>query len=152
MRFILILIISLLFNLSALSDTIKPNPNIKPEEVVKIQLIALMKNNTPYQDFGIIQTWEFAHPNNRKYTGPLKNFTFMMKSEPYSLMIGHSNHNIIFVSIEDNTANYFVELTDKIGNKFGFTWTVKKVLEKGEFKDCWMTSGVSRPLPLAKSA
>ena len=76
----------------------------------------------------------------------------MMKSDSYVLMLNHSNHNIIFVSENLNTAHYFVELTDKIGNKFGFTWTVKKVLIEGKFKNCWMTSGVSRPLPLAKSA
>ena len=37
-------------------------------------------------------------------------------------------------------------------NKFGFTWTVKKVLTQGEWLNCWMTSGVSSPMPLAKSA
>ena len=152
MRFIPIIFISLLFNFSALSEIIKPNPTIKPEEVIKIQLEALIKNNMPYQNAGIIQTWEFAHPQNRQYTGPLSNFISMMKSTPYSLMIEHLNHNIIFVSNKENISNYFVELTDKIGNKYGFTWTVKKVLVLGEFKDCWMTSGVSMPLPLAKSA
>ena len=67
-------------------------------------------------------------------------------------MLGHTEHNIIFVSMNANIANYFVELTDKIGNKFGFTWTVEKVLKQGIYKDCWMTSGVSIPLPLAKTA
>ena len=152
MRFIPIIFISLLFNFSVLGDIIKPSPDIEPEQVIKIQLEALMKNNTPYQDNGIIQTWEFAHPQNRKYTGPLSKFTSMMKSDPYSLMLGHTKHNIIFVSNNGNIANYFVELTDKIGNKFGFTWTVAKVLKQGQYKDCWMTSGVSNPLPLAKTA
>ena len=152
MRFIPIIFISLLINFSVLSDSIKPNPNIKPENVIKIQLEALMKNDIPFRNSGIFQTWEFAHPQNRKYTGPLSNFTLMMESDSYSSMIGHTNHNIIFVSMNNNVANYFVELTDKIGDKFGFTWTVKKVLKQGKFKDCWMTSGVSIPLPLAKSA
>ena len=76
----------------------------------------------------------------------------MMKSGSYNLMLNHTYHNIIIVTEDKNIANYFVELTDKIGNKFGFTWTVKKVLDIGQFMNCWMTSGVSRPLPLAKSA
>ena len=152
MRFIPIIFISLLFNFSVLGDIILPNPDIKPENVIKIQLKALMENDIPAMDSGIIQTWEFAHPENRKYTGPLSNFTSMMKSDPYSLMIGHTEHNIILVSLNENTANYFVELIDNLGNKFGFTWTVKKVLKQGKFKDCWMTSGVSIPLPLAKTA
>ena len=76
----------------------------------------------------------------------------MMKSNSYNLMLNHTNHNIIFVSEDDATANFFVELTDKKGDKFGFTWTVKKVSNEGKYKNCWMTSGVSKPLPLAKSA
>ena len=152
MRFILIIIISQLFNFAALADLIKPNPNIDPKEVIAIQLDALMKNDFPYKDAGISQTWEFAHPLNRQYTGPLSNFTLMMKSESYILMLNHTNHNIIFVSEDESTSNYFVELIDKNGNKFGFTWTVKKVLTEGKYMNCWMTTGVSKPLPLAKSA
>ena len=152
MRFILLLIISILFNFTVLADLVKPKPDIKPDEVIIIQLEALMENNSPYKDAGISQTWEFAHPQNRQYTGPLSNFILMMKSDSYSLMINHIDHNILFVSQNVDTANYFVELVDKVGDKFGFTWTVKKVLIEGEFKDCWMTTGVSQPLPLAKSA
>ena len=152
MKFILLIIISLFINFSAFADLIKPNSAIKSDEVIKIQLEALKNNNLPYKDAGIFQTWEFAHPQNRQYTGPLSNFTLMMKSDSYSLMLNHTDHNVIFVSKNDYTANYFVELTDKSGDKFGFTWTVKKVLINGEFKDCWMTIGVSQPLPLAKSA
>ena len=67
-------------------------------------------------------------------------------------MLNHTSHNIIFVSNTINTSNYFVELIDKNGNKFGFTWIVEKVLIEGNFFECWMTSSVSRPLPLAKYA
>ena len=45
MRFTSLIIISLFFNFTALADLIKPNPNIKPEEVIKIQLEALKDNN-----------------------------------------------------------------------------------------------------------
>ena len=152
MRFITIIVFSLLLNLSAYAELLSPNINLNPKEVIKIQLKALMNNNLPYKDAGITQTWEFAHPQNRAFTGPLSNFTLMMKSDSYSIMIDHTSHNIILVSNEDDVSNYFVELTDKIGNKFGFTWTVKKVLIKGKYENCWMTSGVSQPMPLAKSA
>ena len=151
MRSISIIIFSLLLNFSVFAELIKPNPNINPEKVIKIQLDALMKNNMPYKNSGINQTWEFAHPLNRKNTGPLSNFTLMLQSSPYSLMLEHTKHKIIFVSKNANTANYFVELTDRAGNLFGFTWTVKKVMSSGAFKDCWMTSSVSAPLSLAKS-
>ena len=151
MRFVLISIL-ILINTSVFAKLTKPNPTINPLSVITIQLEALKENNSPYEDAGIEQTWEFAHPQNRQYTGPLSNFKLMMKSNSYSLMLNHSDHNIIFVSMNQNTANYFIEITDKIGNKFGFTWTVKKSLKKGKFFNCWMTFGVSKPMPLAKSA
>ena len=53
------------------ADLVKPNNGIEPYQVVKIQLKGLMNNDNPYKDVGIEQTWEFAHPNNQKYTGPL---------------------------------------------------------------------------------
>ena len=76
----------------------------------------------------------------------------MMYSPSYVIMLYHLEHNIILVSNQPNVSYFFVELTDKEGNIFGFQWTVEKVIINSEFKDCWMTAGVSRPLPIAKSA
>ena len=56
------------------ADMIKPDPSISPKEVISIQLIALQNNDLPFNDAGIEQTWEFAHPDNRAFTGPLDNF------------------------------------------------------------------------------
>ena len=53
------------------ADLVKPNSNLKPFEVLMIQLNSLKNNNKPYKDAGIEQTWEFAHPNNKEITGPL---------------------------------------------------------------------------------
>ena len=79
-----LLFLSLSFNLNA--EMIKPDPSIGPKDVISIQLKALKVNNIPYEDAGIEQTWEFAHPNNRIYTGPLNNFIRMMKN-PVSIII-----------------------------------------------------------------
>ena len=56
------------------AELIKPKSSIVPSDVVKIQLTALQKNDLDYKDSGIEQTWNFAHPNNKKVTGPLNNF------------------------------------------------------------------------------
>ena len=135
----------------AFAELLKPNPNLKPEEIILIQLSALKKNNYPYQNSGIDQTWEFAHPSNRQYTGPLEKFILMMYSPSYSIMLEHQFHKIIPVSQKDDTTFFFIELTDKPGNKFGFQWTLQKVLTEGDYKNCWMTVGVSQPILLAKS-
>ena len=48
------------------ADLLIPNDSIKPAEVIKIQLVALMNNDNKFKDSGIEQTWKFAHPNNKK--------------------------------------------------------------------------------------
>ncbi len=144
------ILICLVFSTSN-AELLKPEPSIKPSEVISIQLTALQTNSTPFENAGIAQTWEFAHPNNREYTGPLKNFTKMMYSSSYQIMLDHQSHNITLVAEEEDMAFFFIELTDRIGNEYGFQWTLQKVLSDGQFYDCWMTIGVSRPISLAQS-
>tara|TARA_Y100000590_G_scaffold202156_1_gene229671 strand:+ start:658 stop:1116 length:459 start_codon:yes stop_codon:yes gene_type:complete len=151
MRLFINIILFCLIYTTLNADLLKPNPSIKPEEVISIQLSALQKNNTPFDDAGIAQTWEFAHPFNREYTGPLENFISMMYSRSYSIMLDHEFHNIILVSKNNENAFYFIELIDKFGNKFGFQWSLQKVILDGKYKNCWMTIGVSRPMSLSKS-
>ena len=53
------------------ADLLRPDPALSPAEVVAIQLDALQTNDTPEADAGIAQTWAFAHPDNKRVTGPL---------------------------------------------------------------------------------
>ena len=152
MQKILYIILFFLISFNINAEMIKPDPTISAKEVISIQLKALQINNSPFEDAGIEQTWEFAHPNNRKFTGPLNNFIRMIKNPSYSMMIDHMDHKIIPVEEKEATSYYFVELTDINGKKYGFEWTVEKVSENGEFKDCWMTVGVSRPMPLSQAS
>ena len=134
------------------SELLKPQADLLPEEVISIQLTALQNNNYPYINFGIEQTWELAHPSNRQYTGSLSNFIKMMYSDSYSIMINHKKHNINLVEQEVNISFFLVELVDKTDNKFKFQWIVEKVLMDGVLKNCWMTTSVSQPVLIAKSA
>ena len=70
-KFLLIFLIS-----SSLSkaELLEPRSDIKPSEVIKIQLAGLQKNDYEFKDSGIEQTWKFAHPDNKKITGPLDSF------------------------------------------------------------------------------
>ena len=134
------------------SELLKPQADLLPEEVIAIQLTALQNNNYPYINFGIEQTWELAHPSNRQYTGSLSNFIKMMYSDSYSIMINHKKHNINLVEQGVNVSFFLVELVDKTDNKFKFQWIVEKVLMDGVLKNCWMTTSVSQPVLIAKSA
>ena len=152
MRIILTIPFIIFFTTSLSAEIKKPNPNIQPEDVVKIQLNSLMQNNEPYLNAGIEQTWEFAHPSNRAFTGPIEKFTQMIYAPFYSVMINHEKHNIFEVKVEENTAYFFIELTSDEGKMYGFQWTLNKVLEDGVYKNCWMTIGVSQPMLLSSSS
>ena len=90
------------------ADIVKPNSKIKPDEVIKIQLKSLMKNDVPSKDNGIKQTWEFAHPSNQRFTGPLDNFTKMIKGDSYKMLIGHIGHEISEIDNDNKRALYEV--------------------------------------------
>ncbi len=152
MRFISTITFIILFSTSLRAELLKPTPEINPEEVVKIQLSSLMNNNEPYLNAGIEQTWEFAHPSNRAFTGPIQRFTQMMYAPSYAVMLDHKKHDIIEVKLDKNIAYFFIELTSTDGKIFGFKWTLEKVKEEGGFKDCWMTTAVSTPMPLSTSS
>jgi len=133
------------------SETIKPGINIKPAKVIKIQLQGLMKNDTPYRDKGIEQTWEFAHPSNQRFTGPLSKFKEMIKGDSYSMLLNHISHEIIEIYSDDKKAIYEVIILDTSKKYFKFRWQVEKFLDNGPLKNCWLTTAVSQPIPLGSS-
>ena len=145
-------IILIFFNFSyAFGDLIKPNIEIEPKKVVKIQLSALMKNDNPYKDRGIIQTWELANPNNQKITGPLEKFKNMIKPDSYSILINHSNHEILEIYMSSKIATFEVTVLDDEKKYYKFKWQVEKYEREGQLKDCWLTTAVSQPIPLGSS-
>ena len=90
MKKIILFTFFILLNISyAFADLIKPSSKIDPAKVVSIQLKGLMNNDEPSKDHGIKQTWEFAHPSNKEYTGPLSRFINLIKSENYKMLINH---------------------------------------------------------------
>ena len=149
--FLKFVLIFLLLLKPSLADILKPSTEIEPEKVIKIQLTALMENDNPYIDRGIVQTWEFAHPNNRKMTGPLENFKNMIKTDSYSMLLDHSNHKISEVYMSDKVATFEVTVMDSEKKYYKFKWQVEKYNGEGNLKDCWLTSAVSQPMPIGSS-
>ena len=136
---------------SSTAEILKPSSNIKPSEVVKIQLNGLQKNDLDFKDSGIEQTWNFAHPNNKKVTGPLPNFKRMIKGDAYQMMLDHISHTITELGSSNNWAQFEVIILDKDKIYHKFNWQVEKYLLDGSLKDCWLTTMVSNPIPLGSS-
>ena len=140
-----------IFITSSIAEILKPNSQIKPSEVVKIQLTGLQKNDKEFKDSGIEQTWNFAHPNNKKVTGPLPNFKRMIKGDSYQMMLNHLNHTITELGSSDKWAQFEVIILDKNKIYHKFNWQVEKYTLDGVLKDCWLTTMVSNPIPLGSS-
>ena len=147
-KFLLIFLIS-----SSLSkaELLEPRSNIKPSEVIKIQLAGLQKNDYEFKDSGIEQTWKFAHPENKKNTGPLPNFKQMIKGRSYQMLINHISHTITEVGSSDKWAQFEVIILDQEKIYHKFNWQVEKYTMDGPLKDCWLTTMVSSPIPLGSS-
>ena len=148
---VLVLFFAVMFIVTTRADVIKPNNEIKPYQVVKIQLRSLKNNDNPFKNAGIEQTWEFAHPNNKKFTGPLEKFKILLSSDSYKMLLNHVDHKIIEVKTSDSVAAYEVTILGEEKNYYKFRWIVEKYQIDGPLKDCWLTTGVSQPVSLGSS-
>jgi len=148
---IVIFFLAVMFIVTAKADLVKPNNGIKPYQVVKIQLTGLMNNDIPNKNSGIEQTWEFAHPSNKKYTGPLSKFVNLLKSESYNMLLNHLESEIIEVFKTNDKYGFEVIILANDKNYYKFQWIVEKYYNDGALKDCWLTTSVSSPVSLGSS-
>ena len=118
---------------------------------MKIQLLGLQNNNEIFNDSGIEQTWNFAHPMNKQATGPLDRFKRMIKSDNYQMMINHISHTITQVRSGASWVQFEVIILDKEKIYHKFNWQVEKYIEDGPLKNCWLTTMVSSPVSLGSS-
>ena len=140
---ILILLILILLNTSVYAELTEPNKKLEPYDVVKIQLEALKNNNK--DDNGIKQTWLFAHPDNKKITGPYERFRIMIYGQQYKFLLNHSSHKINLITNSPNKFIYRIEILSDKKQLFFYEWHVQKGSEEN-CKNCWFTSAVSIPV------
>ena len=140
-----IFIIILNFTNFLYADTIKPAKNLTAYDVVKIQLTALMNNNEPIKNAGIKQTWIFAHPENKKYTGPYKRFEKMLLGNQYNILLNHNSHKIRLVKKSDDVYIYNIELISKDKKMLFYEWHLGKS-STDMCNNCWFTTTGSPPI------
>jgi Domain of unknown function (DUF4864) len=131
------------------ADLLAPDPVLSPAEVVAIQLDALQANEAG-TDAGIAQTWAFAHPENKRMTGPLPRFAQMIRGPQYRMLLNHRSHEVTEVSRTDHEAVFAVTVTTRTGDVIGYRWSVAKVTG-GEHAGAWMTIAVSPPVPVGQA-
>ena len=141
-----------IFNITSFlnAEIVKPSKNFTPYDVIKIQLNALKNNNKLTNDLGIKQVWVFAHPENKKVTGPYEKFRIMIYGAQYRYLLNHTSHKIDLMMNTPQKNIYKVEILTKDKTLFFYEWHVKKGDEK-DCKDCWFTSAVSIPVDQGNS-
>ena len=145
------ILITIFFSSLSYAEPVKPNNGIEPYQVIKIQLRSLKQNDNPKKDSGIEQTWEFAHPNNQKNTGPLEQFKTMIKGKSYKMLLNHLDNKVVEIESSDLTALFEVTVLSKDKAYYKFNWQVEKYTKDGPLKDCWLTTIVSTPMSLGYS-
>ena len=141
-KYFLIIILIFFSNISN-AEIINPNKKLTAFDVVKIQLEALKNNNK--KDQGIKQTWLFAHPDNKKVTGPYERFRIMIYGQQYKYLINHSSHKINLISNTSSSYLYRIEILTNDKKLFFYEWQVQKGSDT-DCKNCWFTSAVSIPV------
>ena len=127
------------------AETIKPASDLTPFDVVKIQLNALKENKKLKNDSGIRQVWMFAHPKNKKVTGPYERFRIMIYGEQYNILLNHISHKINLMMNTQEKYIYKVEVLAKDKKLFFYEWHIEKGSENG-CENCWYTTAVSIPV------
>jgi len=125
-----------------------PNPDISPNEVVRIVIDALRTNDTDAGDDGIATVWRFAAPSNKAITGPAERFSKMLKGS-FGNMLNHLDSNYGPIEIKDDLAVQPVYLLTESGEEVGYLFHLRKQTT-GEFEGAWMTESVF-PIPPRKS-
>lgn len=138
-----LIIVFIFFIHPVFGEIIDPNQKLVPYNVVKIQLEALKKNNK--EDDGIKQTWLFAHPNNKKMTGPYDRFRTMIYGQQYKHLLNHSSHKITLIMNNTNKFIFRIKILTKNKQLFFYEWHVERGSDKNCI-NCWFTSSVSQPM------
>ena len=116
-----------------------PEPKLKPNDVVRLQLLAMQQNDD--SDFGIEVTFRFASPANKKQTGPLKRFISLVRNPSYRPLLNHINATFIELTVEEVFAIQDVIITTSNGERIGYRFRLS--IQKGPlYPGCWMTDSV----------
>ena len=126
------------------SALIDPSPDFSPEQVVEIQLLGLKLTKGDSGSVEMQQVWRFAHPDNKRMTGPLPRFARLFDLPAYRPLLGHVSHEIIRLAERDDLVQLQVQITALDNQAYLYSWIVGKV-ENGPDEGSWMTMSVSAP-------
>ena len=145
MKFFIITLLTVMtiYIKKATSDVL-PNDLFSSIEVVELQMSSL-QTNTKNNNSGIYQCWLFAHPENKKYTGPFNNFKRMISDTSYKILLNSTKFKVKLLNENKNSASYLVNVDAYDNKRYNLTWVLEKASISQDCKNCWMTTSVTQP-------
>jgi len=145
MKFFIITLLTVMtiYIKKATSDVL-PNDLFSSIEVVELQMSSL-QTNTKNNNSGIYQCWLFAHPENKKYTGPFNNFKRMISDTSYKILLNSTKFKVKLLNENKNNATYSVNVDAYDNKRYNLTWVLEKASISQDCKNCWMTTSVTQP-------
>mgnify|MGYP000403698769 FL=1 len=145
MKYLLILTLSLfVINNNKVLSNVLPNDIFSAIEVVELQMTSL-QTNSKINNEGIYQCWLFAHPENKKYTGPFSNFKRMIADTSYKILLNSIKFKTQLISKSDKVIKYSVVIDAFDNKRYQLDWVLEKAKLNKNCKNCWMTTVVTQP-------
>ena len=132
------------------AEFILPSSDLSAQEVVEIQLLGLQSGKTD-EPAGIEQVWIFAHPDNKRVTGPLQKFATLFDAPAYAPLLGHLNYVFNDSRVEGGVARFVLTVLARDGKSYGYLWVLQQAslsgtkTASGQQETVWMTTAVSAP-------
>lgn len=146
-----LVLIVLVFLLGLVSERLNANQSaepaatLSPNDVVRIQLEALGRNDANGPDSGIRIAFRFASPSNKLQTGPIEKFITILRNPAYVAMIDNKALEFGDTIIENNSALVPVLVTASNDKAFGYVFSLSRHTV-ADCVGCWMTDSVV-PMP-----
>ena len=145
MKYLLIISVSLFFlNFNKVYSDVLPNDIFSSTEVVELQMTSL-QTNSKINNSGIYQCWLFAHPENKKYTGPFTNFKSMISETSYNVLLNSLKFKTKLLSKNEKITKFSVDVDAYDNKRYNLTWVLEKANLNKDCMNCWMTTSVTQP-------
>ena len=142
--FLITYFIFILTNVSKAISDVLPNDIFSSVEVVELQMNSL-QTNSKINNSGIYQCWLFAHPENKKYTGPYNNFKRMISDTSYKILLNSTKFKISLLNKNQEMAKYSVDVDAYDNKRYNLSWVLERAKLDQNCKNCWMTTSVTQP-------
>lgn len=141
--FIIFSLFLIIKNEKAFSNVL-PNDIFSASEVIELQMSALQTNSIS-NNAGIYQCWLFAHPENKKYTGPFSNFKNMIANTSYRILLNSVKFKTNLLSKVNDVVKFSVEVDGSDNKRYNLIWILEKAKINDNCLNCWMTTSVTQP-------